>query len=69
MSMYREPNDRKNPLNFDEVVLIGEKQKFRIGFTLIRYTSSIFATYVLRTMDANRVCVLRHSSFDGKDDF
>ncbi len=57
MSMYREPNDR-DPLNFDEVVLIGEKQKFRVGFTLIRYMSSIFTTYVLRTMDANRVCVL-----------
>ncbi len=54
---YREPNDR-NLLNFDEVVLIGEKQKFRVGFTLIRYMSSIFATYVLRMMDANRVCVL-----------
>ncbi len=57
MSMYREPNDQKNPLNFDEVVLIGDKQKFRIGFTLIWFTSSIFATYVLRTMDANRICI------------
>ncbi len=60
MSMYREQNDR-NPLNFDEVFFIGEKQKFRVGFTLIQYMSkqsSIFATYVLRTMDANRVCIL-----------
>ncbi len=57
MSMYREPNDR-DLLNFDEVVLIGEKQKFRVGFTLIWYTLSIFVTYVLQTMDANRFCVL-----------
>ncbi len=56
MFMYREPNDR-NPLSFNEVVLIGEKQKFRVGFMLILYTSSIFATYVLRTMDANRICI------------
>ncbi len=57
MSMYREPNDLE-PLSFDEVILIGEKQKFRVGFMLIRYTSSIFAIYISRTMDANRVCVL-----------
>ncbi len=57
MSMYREPNDR-NPLNFDEVVPIGEKQKFRVGFTLIRYMSSIFATYVLRMMDDVGLVVL-----------
>ncbi len=45
MSMYREPNDR-DPLNFNEVVLVGEKQKFRVEFTLIWYMSSIFTTYV-----------------------
>ncbi len=45
MTMYRELNDR-DLLSFDEVVLIGEKQKFRVGFMLIRYTSSIFATYI-----------------------
>ncbi len=48
MSMYREPNDW-DPLNFDEVVLIGEKQKFRVGFMLIRYMSSIFASSIYRS--------------------
>ncbi len=57
MSMYREPNDR-DPLSFDEVVLIGEKQKFRVGLMLIQYTSSIFAIYISQMMDANRVCIL-----------
>ncbi len=62
--MYRETNDR-DPLSFDEVVLIRKNQKFRVGFMLIWYTSSIFATYISRMMDANNF-KKKTVSFGGK---
>ncbi len=51
-SMYKEVTERE-PLNMDEIVLMGETwQKFRVGYTLIRYTAPLLATYVTQTASA-----------------